>query len=176
MTLFLVLLLHPLLSLSPSFLKPLTRFKNAYNLQVKQSAKPCFPIEYLLVNLTHGFPIASKQQPLFLSSSFPVANRQLAQGDPQHVGKVVESLVKIVGNGSYEPGGEEERKMRSEVEKWASDWHLLGFLDKEGVLGEVSLFCFLLFPPLYSLLLKGWKAVSSLKRLALFGYAFLDVF
>jgi hypothetical protein len=122
------------------FLLPLlfpASFKNAYNLQVKQSAKPCFPVEYLLVNLTHGFP--NTPSPLFTSSKksspFPIENRQLLQGDPQNTGKVVSSLVPIVGNGVYDEEGEGE--MRRKVEEWASDWHLLSYLDREAVLGEV---------------------------------------
>lgn len=32
------------------------RFKNEYKLQVKQTAKPCFPVEYLLVTVRALFP------------------------------------------------------------------------------------------------------------------------
>jgi nuclear protein localization family protein 4 len=34
------------------------RYKNKYGLEVKESAKPCFPVEYLIVNVSR-FPPAS---------------------------------------------------------------------------------------------------------------------
>jgi nuclear protein localization protein 4 homolog len=49
--------------------------KNEYNVEVTHAADPVFPVDYLLVSLTHGFPV--NPQPLFSSPNpFPIENRQ----------------------------------------------------------------------------------------------------
>ncbi|CDZ97607.1 er-associated protein catabolism-related protein [Phaffia rhodozyma] len=111
-------------------------FKNEYKLQVKQSAKPCFPVEYLLVNLTHGFPVSPA--PLFPSFKFPVSNRLLSSSVEQpSMSQVIKGLLPILGDGSALDFKSEE------VERWAGDWELLRFLQKEGGFNqeEMKLLC-----------------------------------
>ncbi|KAI9291195.1 NPL4-domain-containing protein [Neoconidiobolus thromboides FSU 785] len=56
------------------------KFKNEYNVTVKQNASPSFPVEYLLVNVSHGFP--SSPEPMFKNmESFAIENRVFEKGD-----------------------------------------------------------------------------------------------
>ncbi|KAJ1564016.1 nuclear protein localization protein 4, partial [Cladochytrium tenue] len=58
------------------------KYKNGYGIMVKEAAKPTFPVEYLLVTLSHGFP--QDPRPQFAPSrSFPTENRGLVFDQPQ---------------------------------------------------------------------------------------------
>lgn len=97
---------------------------NEYGANVQENAKPSFPVEYLFVTLTHGFPLQST--PLFVNDAgFTVENRDLlgqAQ-EPRTLRKILDSA----------------KLDQSEPIKKVSDFHLLCFVQSMGVLSKVSL-------------------------------------
>ncbi|KAJ6604270.1 NPL4 family-domain-containing protein [Mycena vulgaris] len=102
-------------------------FKNEYGLEVKKTAKPAFPVEYLMVNVTHGFP--QNPSPLFQSSKFSIENRPGLED--QRVENVISTLStldapNIVDSRIAKPG---EAHKRAALAAWLSDWHLVAFLD-----------------------------------------------
>lgn len=102
-------------------------FKNEYGLEVKKTAKPAFPVEYLMVNVTHGFP--QDPSPLFQSSKFAIENRPGLED--QRVENVITALARldapnIVDTRISKPG---EAHKKRELAAWLSDWHLVAFLD-----------------------------------------------
>ncbi|EIE81923.1 hypothetical protein G6F46_005649 [Rhizopus delemar] len=93
------------------------KFKNEYNVVVKQSAKPTFPVEYLLINVTHGFP--HNPSPLFNStSSFPVENREgLSHQSMSELAKVINSA-------------DNEEALKNAL----ADFHLLCFIQSTDIM------------------------------------------
>lgn len=123
------------------------RYTNEYKIDVKESAKPTFPVEYLLVTATHGFP--NQPKPTFLSFNFPIENRPglhdqsleraLSAISSALEGKellpagfsAMDSNAKGKGR-SY--SGSEDAYLREKLVATLSDWHLICFLDTTGIL------------------------------------------
>ena len=99
---------------------------NEYGHNVQVNAKPSFPVEYLLVTLTHGFPNESK--PKFVQSSFAIENRA-AIGQSQEP----RDLQKQLKAGSNRVALEVPQGVVA-----VSDFHLLCFIYGMNVLSEVS--------------------------------------
>ncbi|KAI9311699.1 NPL4 family-domain-containing protein [Dichotomocladium elegans] len=92
------------------------KFKNEYGIVVKHPAKPTFPIEYLLVNVTHGFP--HNPSPLFTAQQgYVIENRS---GTSQDVG----TLSRYLNSGA------------TELKRLVSDFHVLCFIRKLHMLND----------------------------------------
>ncbi|KAG1801358.1 NPL4 family-domain-containing protein [Suillus plorans] len=113
------------------------RYKNEYNLEVKKTAKPCFPVEYLLVNVTHGFP--QNPSPLFRSNQFAIENRPGLED--QHIEDVLKTLARLGAPQLTDspPTSTSDASKRLELAKWLSDWHLLAFLETTQLVSKVDM-------------------------------------
>ncbi|KAJ3768928.1 NPL4 family-domain-containing protein [Lentinula raphanica] len=102
-------------------------YKNEYGLEVKKSAKPAFPVEYLMVNVTHGFP--QNPVPSFQSTQFLIENRPGLED--QTVERVLSQLSSLgapdIPDSRHRKPGEAQKVF--ELAKFLSDWHLVAFLD-----------------------------------------------
>lgn len=103
------------------------RKKNEYGLTIQENAKPVFPVEYLLVTLTNGFPL--KPEPAFKSETFPIESRE-ALGDAQEIGAVAKQLSIKRGSGLTL----NEQDLITAI----SDFHLLCFLKQLDILSKVD--------------------------------------
>ncbi|KAH9853016.1 polyubiquitin-tagged protein recognition complex Npl4 component [Lenzites betulinus] len=111
------------------------RYKNEYGLDVQKNAKPCFPVEYLLVNVSHGFP--QNPAPLFRSTKYKIENRPGLED--QSIEGVLRQLAEMeaydVSESKY--GGDAQKRLA--LARFISDWHLIAFLGTSGLINENDL-------------------------------------
>ncbi|PFH50757.1 hypothetical protein AMATHDRAFT_3612 [Amanita thiersii Skay4041] len=116
-------------------------YKNEYGLEVKKSAKPCFPVEFLIVNVTHGFP--QNPSPLFQSTQFSIENRPGLED--QSIEQVLKQILQLEApsfeTSSHSPPGQAHKK-RALIE-WLSDWHLLAFLGSTQLISQEDMKVFM---------------------------------
>ncbi|PWN26228.1 polyubiquitin-tagged protein recognition complex, Npl4 component [Jaminaea rosea] len=108
------------------------RYKNEYKIDVKESAKPTFPVEYLLVTLTNGFP--TQPSPRFLSTTpFAIENRPGLHD--QDLNKALAAIASAIGgeDEDLDAGANADMK-RQKLVGVLSDWHLVAFLDSSDML------------------------------------------
>ncbi|CDO72743.1 hypothetical protein BN946_scf184990.g26 [Trametes cinnabarina] len=108
------------------------RYKNEYGLDVQKNAKPCFPVEYLLVNVTHGFP--QNPSPMFRSTQYRIENRPGLED--QSIESVLHRLAEFDAYDISESAHGGDLQKRQALARFISDWHLIAFLGTTGLINQ----------------------------------------
>ncbi|GAA93620.1 uncharacterized protein L969DRAFT_91285 [Mixia osmundae IAM 14324] len=119
------------------------RYKNRYGIDVKESAKPCFPTDYLLVSLTNGFP-SGDARPLFqmpFGGSFPIESRQGLEDQTSdllfaRLEPILAALPERIS--SHGKGKAPDAASLQRLCDFLRDWHLLCFIDSMSILDEAT--------------------------------------
>ncbi|KAI0274867.1 polyubiquitin-tagged protein recognition complex Npl4 component [Gloeopeniophorella convolvens] len=111
------------------------RYRNEYGIEVKKSAKPAFPVEYLLVNVTHGFP--QQPSPLFRSHEHAIENRPGLED--QSIERVLRALSERGAPDVQDSRHDGDAPRRLALARWLSDWHLVAFLGTSGLFSEADI-------------------------------------
>ncbi|KAG4303953.1 hypothetical protein PORY_002606 [Pneumocystis oryctolagi] len=130
---------------------------NQYKMQVQESAKSSFPTEYLLVTLTHGFPM--KSESIFSSSNTFVIENRASIGQVQNISTLAERIKPIL----LQP--------HEDTMKTLCDFHFLTYLWTLGILGKEDKALLIKcvkewkINDLYSLLeTSGWQTLIAILR------------
>lgn len=113
---------------------------NEYGVVVKHNASPSFPVEYLIVSLTHGFT----ERGAFIESSW-VENRG-------YLGEPVQSISSL------------PRKYTGSVENTFANWHVLVFVALCGILSDAEVRLVLQRDPLVAES-QGWKTLKTVSEM-----------
>lgn len=100
---------------------------NEHGANVQENAKPSFPVEYLFVTLTHGFP--NETQPKFIKNSFTIENRD-ALGEMQEPRDLQNQL---------KAGADRVALDTPQGVMAVSDFHALCYIQQLGILSEVRI-------------------------------------